>query len=352
MKILVTGGTGFIGSAFIRHIHRHSDSAIVNVDALTYAANPAALEEVAQSPRYRFEKADIADGGGMQAIILRHQPDAIINIAAETHVDRSIDGPAKFIQTNIVGTSSLLEAARRYWEGLADGRRETFRFHHVSTDEVFGSLNAYDPPSTEFGPYRPNSPYAASKAAADHLVRAWHKTYGLPVILTNASNNYGPWQFPEKLIPLTIRKALAGEPIPVYGTGANIRDWLYVYDHARALWLALTRGRIGESYNIGGHSERTNLQVVESICDLVERIRGTRGLRELITFVPDRPGHDFRYALDTTKMEHELGWQPNRTFEAGLAETVRWYAENEAMMIRGWTSAYAGERLGLGRKSS
>jgi dTDP-glucose 4,6-dehydratase len=265
MKILVTGGAGFIGSAFIRHIHGHSDASVVNVDKLTYAANPAALGDVQRSARYVFEKADIADARAMQAIIAKYRPDAIVNIAAETHVDRSIDGPAAFIQTNVVGAATLLDAARQYWSGLPKAQRDAFRFHHVSTDEVFGSLTPDDPASVENGIYKPNSPYAASKAAADHLVRAWLKTYGLPVVLTNASNNFGPWQFPEKLIPLTIRKALKGERLPVYGTGANIRDWLYVDDHARGLWLALTRGKIGESYNIGGGNERTNLQVVHAI---------------------------------------------------------------------------------------
>jgi dTDP-glucose 4,6-dehydratase len=347
MKVLVTGGAGFIGSAFIRHVHRQSDAAIVNVDKLTYAANLAALEDVGHSPRYAFEKADIADARAMQAIIARHRPDAIVNIAAETHVDRSIDGPAAFIETNIVGTATLLDAARQYWTALPADRREAFRFHHVSTDEVFGSLTPDDPASVENGLYRPNSPYAASKAAADHLVRAWHKTYGLPVVLTNASNNFGPWQFPEKLIPLVIRKALNGETLPVYGTGANIRDWLYVDDHARGLWLVLTRGRIGESYNIGGGSERTNLQVVQAICDLIEQARpGTAGgsLRALIAFVADRPGHDFRYALDTGKIARELGWRPQESFESALAKTVRWYMDHEA--AGGWAS-YAGERLGL-----
>jgi dTDP-glucose 4,6-dehydratase len=347
MKVLVTGGAGFIGSAFIRHVHRQSDAAIVNVDKLTYAANLAALEDVGHSPRYAFEKADIADARAMAAIVAKHRPDAIVNVAAETHVDRSIDGPAAFIETNIVGTATLLDAARQYWAGLPAGQREKFRFHHVSTDEVYGSLTPDDPASVENGLYRPNSPYAASKAAADHLVRAWHKTYGLPVVLTNASNNFGAWQFPEKLIPLVIRKALNGETLPVYGTGANIRDWLYVDDHARGLWLVLTRGRIGESYNIGGGSERTNLQVVQAICDLIERARpGTPagGLRALIAFVADRPGHDFRYALDTGKIARELGWRPQESFESALAKTVRWYMEHEA--AGGWTS-YAGERLGL-----
>ncbi|HEX2115783.1 MAG TPA: dTDP-glucose 4,6-dehydratase [Alphaproteobacteria bacterium] len=346
MKVLVTGGAGFIGSAFIRHVHRHSDASVVNVDKLTYAANPAALGDVARSPRYVFEKADIADARAMQAIIATHQPDAIVNIAAETHVDRSIDRPAAFIETNIVGTATLLDAAREYWSALPATRREQFRFHHVSTDEVFGSLTKDDPASVENGVYTPNSPYAASKASADHLVRAWHKTYGLPVVMTNASNNYGPWQFPEKLIPLTIRKALRGERLPVYGTGANIRDWLYVDDHARGLWLVLTCGRLGESYNIGGGSERTNLQVVQTICDLIEAARpGARHLRKLIEFVADRPGHDFRYALDTSKIARELGWRPAETFESALAKTVRWYMEHEA--AAGW-AGYGGERLGLG----
>jgi dTDP-glucose 4,6-dehydratase len=346
MKILVTGGCGFIGSAFIRHVYRVSDATIVNVDKLTYAANPAALEDVQQSRRYTFEKADIADARAMTAIVVKYEPDAVVNIAAETHVDRSIDGPAAFIQTNVVGTATLLDAARQYWAELPASRRESFRFHHVSTDEVFGSLTLDDPASVENGVYKPNSPYAASKAAADHLVRAWYKTYGLPVVLTNASNNYGPWQFPEKLIPLTIRKALKGEKLPVYGTGANIRDWLYVDDHARGLWLALTRGRVGESYNIGGGSERTNLEVVHTICDLIERARpGASGLRQLVTFVADRPGHDFRYALDTGKIARELGWRPEETFESALAKTVRWYIEHDS--LPGTWTTYGGERLGL-----
>lgn len=346
MKILVTGGCGFIGSAFIRYAHRASDAAIVNVDKLTYAANPAALEDVPRSPRYAFEQADIADAPAMAAIVAKYRPDAIVNIAAETHVDRSIDGPAAFIQTNVVGTATLLDAARQHWSTLPAAQRDAFRFHHVSTDEVFGSLGPDDPASVENGVYRPNSPYAASKAAADHLVRAWHKTYGLPVIMTNASNNYGPWQFPEKLIPLTIRKALKGETLPVYGTGANIRDWLHVDDHASGLWLALTRGTIGESYNIGGGSERTNLQVVHAICDLVEQARGAGpgSVRALIAFVADRPGHDFRYALDTGKIARALGWRPQETFERALAKTVRWYIDHEAS--GGWSS-YDGARLGL-----
>lgn len=350
MKVLVTGGCGFIGSAFIRHVHRQTDAEIVNVDDLTYAANPAALEDIPASPRYRFEKADIADEAAMQRIFAQHRPDAVVNIAAETHVDRSIDGPRPFLDANIVGTYTLLEAARRYWITLRGAQRAAFRFHHVSTDEVFGSLQDGEPAFSEEHPYRPNSPYAASKAAADHLVRAWHKTYGLPTLVTNASNNYGPWQFPEKLIPLTIGKALAGAKLPVYGTGANTRDWLHVEDHARGLWLVLTAGRVGESYNIGGGSERTNLSVVRTICALVERIRpglSQEPLHDLIEFVTDRPGHDHRYGLDTSKIRAELGWRPLEDFESGLAKTVRWYIENETMLRAIWQARYRGERLGL-----
>lgn len=353
MKVLVTGGCGFIGSAFIRYAHRQTNAMIVNVDDLRYAANPAALEEAPASSRYQFEKADIADAPAMQRIFAQHQPDAVINFAAETHVDRSIDGPAAFINTNIAGTYRLLETAREYWSTLNGARRAGFRFHHVSTDEVFGSLDDGDRPFSENHPYRPNSPYAASKASADHLVRAWHKTYGLPTLVTNASNNYGPWQFPEKLIPLTIGKALAGEKLPVYGSGANTRDWLHVDDHARALWLVLTAGRIGETYNIGGGCERTNLAVVRTICDLVAALRPTRSGRrphDLIEFVADRPGHDHRYGLDSAKIECELEWRPTMNFETGLEKTVRWYVEHEASLRTLWAGRYGGERLGLPRR--
>ncbi|HEX6980143.1 MAG TPA: dTDP-glucose 4,6-dehydratase [Alphaproteobacteria bacterium] len=351
MKILVTGGAGFIGSAFIRYLHRRTDAAIVNVDCLTYAGNPAAVEEVAGSPRYDFEQADIGDAASMRRIFATHRPDAVVHLAAESHVDRSIDGPAAFVATNVVGTYTLLEVARSYWSGLEEGRRAAFRFLHVSTDEVFGSLGDADPAFTEAHPYRPNSPYAATKAAADHLVRAWHRTYGLPTLISNCSNNYGPWQFPEKLIPVMIRKALAGEPLPVYGTGANVRDWLHVDDHAEALWLILTRGRVGESYNIGGGAELTNLELVERICDALDELcpDGARGpRRRLIRFVPDRPGHDRRYAVDTTKIRRELGWRPRVDIASGLIRTIRWYVDNEAS-IRSWMAfRYGGERLGLG----
>lgn len=351
MRILVTGGAGFIGSAFIRYLHRRTDASIVNVDCLTYAGNPAALEEVAGSPRYEFEQADIGDAAAMRRVFAIYRPDAVVHLAAESHVDRSIDGPAAFVATNVVGTYTLLEVARDYWSGLEEGRRAAFRFLHVSTDEVFGALDDSDPAFTEEHPYRPNSPYAATKAAADHLVRAWHRTYGLPTLISNCSNNYGPWQFPEKLIPVMIRKALAGEPLPIYGTGANVRDWLHVDDHAEALWLILTRGRVGERYNIGGGNELTNLELVERICDVLDELcpdSAHSPRRRLIRFVPDRPGHDRRYAVDTTKIRRELGWQPRVDIATGLTRTIRWYVDNEAS-IRGWTAfRYGGERLGLG----
>jgi dTDP-glucose 4,6-dehydratase len=342
--IMVTGGAGFIGSAVIRLLLRRTDAVVVNLDKLTYAANPLALEGAERHPRYRFEQADIADGAAMRAILARHQPDAVMHLAAETHVDRSIDGPADFIRTNILGSYTLLEALREYWAGLPAARAAAFRFHHVSTDEVFGSLGA-EGLFTETTPYDPSSPYSASKAASDHLVRAWHATYGLPVVLSNCSNNYGPWQFPEKLIPLMIAKALQGQPLPVYGRGENIRDWLHVDDHARALWLILSRGRIGESYNVGGRAERRNLDVVEAICDLVDEMAGPAARRSLITYVADRPGHDRRYAIDAAKIAGELGWQPEESFESGLKATVRWYLDH-----RDWwqnIGHYHQDRLGL-----
>ena len=351
MKVLVTGGAGFIGSAFIRFVHRQTDASIVNVDCLTYAANPAALEEVSGSPRYRFEQADIGDAAAMRRILVAHRPDAVVNLAAETHVDRSIDGPAVFISTNIVGTSTLLEVVRGYWSELEERARAAFRFLHVSTDEVFGSLEKGDAAFTEAHSYQPNSPYAASKAAADHLVRAWHRTYGLPTLISNCSNNYGPWQFPEKLVPLMVRKALNGETLPVYGTGENIRDWLYVDDHAAALWIILTRGRVGERYNVGGNSELANLELVERICDLVDELcsRAAEGSRrQLIRFVPDRPGHDRRYAVDSTKIRRELGWYPSESIASGLNRTVRWFVENEEAVRNAVGSRYRGERLGRG----
>jgi len=346
MKVLVTGGAGFIGSMVVRHVLSETDAQVVNLDKLTYAANPASLAPVEHDPRYAFEQADIADAAAVRAIFARHRPDAVMHLAAETHVDRSIDGPAAFIQTNVVGTGVLLEAARTYWAALPREAAATFRFHHISTDEVFGSLGETGA-FTETTPYQPNSPYSASKAASDHLVRAWHATYGLPVVLSNCSNNYGPYHFPEKLIPLVVLKALKGETLPIYGRGDQVRDWLYVEDHARALWRVLTRGRIGESYNIGGGNERTNLQVVEAICAALDGMRpAARPYRALIGFVADRPGHDRRYAMDTRKIEAELGWRPVESFESGLEKTVRWYLDNEA-----WWQAiqsYDGNRLGVG----
>ena len=342
--ILVTGGSGFIGSAVVRLLLRESEAVIVNVDKLTYAANPLALEGAERHERYRFEHADIADGSGMRAILARHRPDAVMHLAAETHVDRSIDGPADFIRTNILGTYTLLEAAREHWSSLPRDEAAGFRFHHISTDEVFGSLGP-EGLFTETTPYDPNSPYSASKASSDHLVRAWHATYGLPVVLSNCSNNYGPWQFPEKLIPLMIIKALRGERLPVYGRGENIRDWLHVDDHAQALWLILQRGRLGESYNVGGGAERRNIDVVEAICDLVDELAGPADRRRLVSYVSDRPGHDRRYAIDASKITSELGWTPQQSFESGLRATVRWYLEH-----REWWQGinhYKQDRLGL-----
>lgn len=350
MRILVTGGAGFIGSEVIRLLIRESDASVVNVDKLTYAANLNSLTEVADDPRYHFERVDICDAGEIARVFKQYRPDAAMHLAAESHVDRAIDGPADFIKTNVIGTYVLLETALLYWSELEGERKHAFRLHHVSTDEVFGSAEDGQY-FTEDSPYRPNSPYSASKASADHLVRAWHKTYGLPVVMSNCSNNYGPYQFPEKLIPLTILNAIEGEPLPVYGRGENVRDWLYVDDHARALWLILRHGRIGESYNVGGNSERTNLQVVRAICGLLDRLNPEaphRPHEQLIDFVTDRPGHDLRYAIDRSKIERELGWRPRETFESGLERTVRWYLDN-----RGWwqgirASKYWGQRLGLG----
>lgn len=351
MKILVTGGAGFIGSALVRRIIADGRHGVVNVDALTYAASPEALVSVASDPRYAFERADIADGEAMRGIFARHQPDAVIALAAESHVDRSIDGPAPFIRTNIVGTFTLLEAATAYWQTLDPAARAGFRFLHVSTDEVFGSLGA-EGRFADDSPYRPNSPYAASKASADHLVRAWHKTYRLPAIVTNSSNNFGPFQFPEKLIPLTISRALDGLSIPVYGKGENVRDWIYVEDHVDGLLAVLAQGNPGANYNIGGDSERTNLAVVQAICRLLDALvpSAASGPREnLISFVTDRPGHDFRYAIDSARIARELAWRPRHDFEKALAKTVQWYIENERWWRRTRTDSYDGERLGLAR---
>jgi len=341
MRLLVTGGAGFIGSAVVRQAIADGHE-VVNLDALTYAANLANLDSVAGSSRYAFEEADIRDRAALDRIFARHQPDAVMHLAAESHVDRSIDGPAAFIDTNITGTYTLLEAARAYWAGGRD-----FRFHHVSTDEVFGTLGA-EGAFTEETPYAPNSPYSASKAASDHLVRAWHETYGLPVVLSNCSNNYGPFHFPEKLIPIVILNALAGKPIPVYGRGENVRDWLFVGDHATALLAVAERGAIGESYNIGGNAEATNIDIVTRICALMDEfVPEGAPHAELITYVTDRPGHDFRYAIDASKIRRELGWQPSVTLDEGLRRTVRWYLDSrdwwQAIQARGHTL----ERLGL-----
>ena len=348
--ILVTGGAGFIGSAFIRLVMRERKYAVVNVDKLTYAGNLESLATVADDARYHFAQIDICDAPAIAAALTGHRPSAIVHLAAESHVDRSIDGPAAFITTNVVGTFTLLEQAREYWKQLPADDRRDFRFLHVSTDEVFGSLGA-EGFFTEETPYAPRSPYSASKAGSDHLVNAWHHTYGFPALTTNCSNNYGPYQFPEKLIPLTILNAVAGRPLPVYGRGENVRDWLFVDDHARALLTVLERGMVGETYNVGGANEWRNIAVVEEICRLVDELApdgriGPR--RSLIRFVDDRPGHDMRYAIDASKIARELGWAPLETFESGLRATVAWYLDNPQWAERVQSGAYRGERLGLG----
>jgi len=350
VKVIVTGGAGFIGSAVVRYLIEETDWEVVNLDKLTYAADLTFLEPVSGDPRYQFERVDICDRAALEELFARHRPDAVMHLAAESHVDRSIDGPADFIRSNIVGTYTLLEAARRYWDGLAGARKRAFRFHHVSTDEVYGSLGPVGR-FVEETPYRPNSPYSASKAAADHLVRAWHKTYGLPVVTSNCTNNYGPRQFPEKLIPLTILNAVAGERLPVYGKGENVRDWLHVEDHARALVLILRHGRIGEKYNVSADCERTNIAVVRRICAILDELLPDsphRPHERLIAFVADRPGHDERYAMDSTKLRRELGWAPRFDFEDGLRQTIRWYLDNKGWADRIRAERYGGERLGLG----
>jgi dTDP-glucose 4,6-dehydratase len=354
VKILVTGGFGFIGSAYVRYLIRRTDAQVINLDKLTYSASPDALEEALGHPRHVHEKADVADGAAVGAIFAKYQPDAVVHLAAETHVDRSIDGPAAFIQTNITGTYVMLEAARAYWQALPADRKVAFRFHHVSTDEVFGTLGD-DGKFSETSPYAPNSPYAASKASADHLVRAWNHTYGLPVVLTNCTNNYGPWQFPEKLIPLVTLNALEGKKLPVYGKGANVRDWLHVDDHAEALWLVLTRAAVGSTYGIGGGEEHRNLEVVEGICEALDRQSPAPSIgprRKLIEFVADRPGHDWRYAMDISRIGRDLGWRPRVSFAQGLDQTVAWYLNNSAWWQRIRSGSYSGERLGLAPKAA
>lgn len=384
MKLLVTGGAGFIGSAVIRHIIQHTQDSVVNIDKLTYAGNLESLIAVSDSPRYRFEQVDICDRAALDKVFAEHQPDAVMHLAAESHVDRSIDGPAEFIQTNIVGTYQLLEAARAYWNNLDSQRKQTFRFHHISTDEVYGDLphpNDDNPVGrasarkvglkselqeqqdlplfTEATAYAPSSPYSASKASSDHLVRAWQRTYGLPTIVTNCSNNYGPYHFPEKLIPLVILNALEGKPLPIYGTGDQIRDWLYVEDHARALCKVVKEGQIGETYNIGGHNEKQNIDVVRTICSLLDELAppSDRHLTaadgspltsyaSLLAHVADRPGHDRRYAIDASKIQQELNWVPSETFETGLRKTVQWYLDNQAWCQRVQDGSYQRERLG------
>ena len=353
MRILLTGGAGFIGSAVIRELIASTDNELINIDVLTYAGNLESLSKVRSSRRHIHEKEDICDSVALGKVFEKYRPNCVMHLAAESHVDRSIEGPSDFINTNILGTFNLLEAARCYFQRLAVVDKERFRFHHISTDEVYGDLEGTDDLFTEQTPYSPSSPYSASKAASDHLVRAWGRTYGLPVIITNCSNNYGPYHFPEKLIPHIILNAIHGKPLPIYGDGLQIRDWLYVEDHAKALIKVVTEGKNGETYNIGGHNEKTNLEVVESICDLLEELAPQKPLnllnyRDLITFVTDRPGHDTRYAIDASKIERELGWVPEETFETGLRKTVQWYLDNTSWWERVLSGAYRMERIGSG----
>ena len=349
MNILITGGAGFIGSAVVRHIINNTSNAVLNVDKLTYAGNLESLKELEQDPRYEFKKIDICDADALKQAFLEFQPNLIMHLAAESHVDRSIDGPAEFITTNIVGTYTLLEVARQYWLGLNDEEKNNFRFHHISTDEVYGDLEGTTDLFTESTAYAPSSPYSASKASSDHLVRAWHRTYDFPIIITNCSNNYGPYHFPEKLIPLVILNALDGKALPIYGTGNQIRDWLYVEDHARALYKVVTEGEIGETYNIGGHNEKQNIDVVRTICKILDEIKpqdNAMPYENLITFVKDRPGHDLRYAIDASKIKQDLDWTPDETFETGIRKTVEWYLENLDWCHRVQDGSYQRERLG------
>jgi len=357
VKILVTGGAGFIGSAIIRHIIQNTQDSVINLDNLTYAGNLESLIDVAESDRYVFEKVDICDGAELNRVFSKYKPDAVMHLAAESHVDRSIDGPAEFIQTNIVGTYTLLEAARSYWNTLPELPKDSFRFHHISTDEVYGDLEGPEDLFTEETPYAPSSPYSASKASSDHLVRAWLRTYGFPTVVTNCSNNYGPYHFPEKLIPLVILNALEGKSLPIYGKGNQVRDWLYVEDHARALYKVVSEGKVGETYNIGGHNEKQNIEVVHTICDLLEELvpdnihskqsGNLEGFKGLISYVKDRPGHDIRYAIDASKIEKELGWAPEESFESGIRKTVKWYLENNKWVTHVQDGSYQRERLGV-----
>jgi dTDP-glucose 4,6-dehydratase len=363
MKILVTGGAGFIGSAVIRHIIQNTQDSVINVDKLTYAGNLDSLTDIKNNSRYSFSQTDICDAKAIENIFIEHQPDVVMHLAAESHVDRSIDGPKEFVETNIIGTYTMLEESRKYWMALEGDKKSVFKFHHISTDEVYGDLDGPEDLFTEETSYEPSSPYSASKAASDHLVRAWLRTFGLPTVVTNCSNNYGPYHFPEKLIPLMILNALEGKPLPIYGKGQQIRDWLYVEDHARALYLVATKGIVGETYNIGGHNEKANIDVVKTICELLEELVPTNphsrtsarhyseggnplGFKSLITYVRDRPGHDVRYAIEASKIERELGWAPTESFETGIRKTVEWYLTNKMWWQRVLDGSYSLERLG------
>ena len=350
MKIIVTGGAGFIGSAVIRHIISNTDDEVLNIDKLTYAGNLESLRDIAQSARYNFQQIDICDKEALEQAFNSFQPNLVMHLAAESHVDRSIDGPAEFINTNIVGTYHLLEVARQYWQNLGNIGKQQFKFHHISTDEVYGDLEGTTDLFTETTPYAPSSPYSASKASSDHLVRAWHRTYGFPIVVTNCSNNYGPYHFPEKLIPLVILNALDGKALPIYGKGNQIRDWLYVEDHARALYKVVTEGKVGETYNIGGHNEKQNIEVVKTICKILDELKPQENgqpYESLITFVKDRPGHDLRYAIDANKIANELNWTPKETFDSGIRKTVEWYLSNMDWCSRVQDGSYQRERLGI-----